>query len=87
MFILTVASFLITTVDLAAQLAVFGIFIRGPLMNHIDLSPHAQLVQINRDIFVPDVIIEWATTILVCLPFSSIVGVFISPTLASAYPE
>lgn len=82
MFTATAVSFIITTVDLAAQLAVFALFIRGPLMVHFDLSPYDQDVQTNKDIFVPDVIIEWTTILLVRSTFLSCV--FILNNLASA---
>lgn len=66
MFGVTVITFLIATADIAARIATFAILIRDPLVDNIRMSVADGLQLSTVETVVPQIILEWTTTLLVC---------------------
>lgn len=62
MFGATVISFLIATVNIAAQIATCAILIRAALVENIDLPMGVKRTLANMKLFKPNIIIQWTAT-------------------------
>lgn len=65
MLVATCLSFAFATLNISAQIAGFIVFIRVPLISHVDGLPEDRRAITNAALFVPNVIIEWANIFLV----------------------